>query len=416
MSTQLADVSSKNLIKLIFVSGDANHNKYYDMQKSADGSNFTVVYGRVGCAKPQSETYPINLWEKKYNEKVKKGYVDHTGIRTQTKVTGTVKISDDKTVEELILELQKYANVNVANTYLHAADVTQAQIDMAQRAINNLTSSFSKYFKNKSWDYNNFNVELEKLYKIIPRKMKKVKDHLITDSSDKKEVEQLLSTEQDNLDSLISQYSANKVAEVEDAGDNVDLLAAMGLKVAAVSDSKVIKQIKDMMGDSAHKFSRVFEVTNEATQKKFDSVLQKAKDKKKELFYHGSRNQNWWFILQKGLLIRPSNAVHTGSMFGDGVYFANKARKSIGYTSLTGSYWASGSSNKAFLAVYEVHVGNQKHIHNHTHDCYSLNHDKLQRTGHDSVFAHGGADLRNDEFIVYTSEQSTIKYLIEIKN
>ena len=113
---------------------------------------------------------------KKYREKVKKGYVDHTGIRTQTKVTGTVKIADDKDVEALILELQRYANVNVANTYLHAADVTQAQIDLAQKAINNLTISFKKYFNKTDWNFTNFNIELEKLYKIIPRKMKKVKD------------------------------------------------------------------------------------------------------------------------------------------------------------------------------------------------------------------------------------------------
>jgi poly [ADP-ribose] polymerase len=43
--------------------------------------------------------------------------------------------------------------------------------------------------------------------------------------------------------------------------------------------------------------------------------------------------------MQTGLLIRPSGAVHTGSMFGDGIYFADKAQKSIGYSSLSGSHW-----------------------------------------------------------------------------
>jgi poly [ADP-ribose] polymerase len=37
-------------------------------------------------------------------------------------------------------------------------------------------------------------------------------------------------------------------------------------------------------------------------------------------------------------MIRPSGAVYTGSMFGDGIYFADKAAKSIGYSSLSGSY------------------------------------------------------------------------------
>lgn len=40
-------------------------------------------------------------------------------------------------------------------------------------------------------------------------------------------------------------------------------------------------------------------------------------------------------------------------MFGNGIYAANKVRKSIGYTSLKGSYWARGSSDRAYLAIFE---------------------------------------------------------------
>jgi len=31
------------------------------------------------------------------------------------------------------------------------------------------------------------------------------------------------------------------------------------------------------------------------------------------------------------------------------------------------------------------------------------------------VYAHGGADLRNDEFIIYDGKQCTIAYLIEFQ-
>ena len=71
-------------------------------------------------------------------------------------------------------------------------------------------------------------------------------------------------------------------------------------------------------------------------------------------------------------MIRPSGAIHTGSMFGDGIYFANKAQKSIGYSSLRGSYWTNGGSNKGYLALFDVHVGNQKHIKTHDSSCYKL--------------------------------------------
>ncbi|UVX33167.1 MAG: Poly(ADP-ribose) polymerase catalytic domain [Bacteriophage sp.] len=112
-------------------------------------------------------------------------------------------------------------------------------------------------------------------------------------------------------------------------------------------------------------------------------------------------------------MIRPSGAIYTGSMFSDGLYFANKARKSIGYTSLSGSYWAGGNNSKSLLAIFKVNVGNQKHIYKHDSSCYNITEKNL--LPYNSVYAHGGADLRNDEFIVYNPNRCTIKYLVEIR-
>ena len=38
----------------------------------------------------------------------------------------------------------------------------------------------------------------------------------------------------------------------------------------------------------------------------------------------------------------------------------------------------------------------------------------LKKDGYDSVFAMGGADSSNNEFIVYKPEQCTITHLVEI--
>ena len=157
-----------------------------------------------------------------------------------------------------------------------------------------------------------------------------------------------------------------------------------------------------------------FKISNIETEKNFNSNNLKTK-----LFYHGSRNENFLSILQTGLKIRPKGVATTGSMFGDGIYFANKARKSIGYTSLKGSYWASGSSNKAYLAIFEVATGKEWEIlKNETYKYWMGNIDeqKVKQQGCDSVFAQGGADLRNDEYIIYNSNQCTIRYLIELVN
>jgi poly [ADP-ribose] polymerase len=410
----MSDITTFEKLRFIKVEPGENNNKYYNMVKNKDGT-FTSENGRIGAVKPQFTTYPMSRWEEKYKEKIKKGYMDVISFIIIIKTVGNVKIHDDKEVEELILALQKFANVNIANTYSDFANITKKQIEIAQHHVNNLAGSFKSYFGKPSWNINTFNTELTKLYSTIPRKMKKVADHLINLTTAKHDIEKMISDEQDNLDSLTSQMSANVVAEDNDVNDNASLLESMGLEISATITQKEIKMLEKLMSDSSHHFKKAYKVENKKTQKQFDDWLSNQKNKKTELFWHGSRNQNWWFIIQKGLLIRPSGAVTTGSMYGsEGIYFANKARKSIGYTSLSGSRWASGNSNKAYLAIFETHVGNQKHIHHHNSSCYSLNYNTIQKEGYDSVYAHKGADLINDEFIVYNVNQSTIKYLIEI--
>ena len=59
----------------------ANNNKYYRMLPKDDGT-FDVEFGRVG-ASCQHANYPVSQWDKKYREKVRKGYVDQTDLMFQ---------------------------------------------------------------------------------------------------------------------------------------------------------------------------------------------------------------------------------------------------------------------------------------------------------------------------------------------
>ena len=115
--------------------------------------------------------------------------------------------------------------------------------------------------------------------------------------------------------------------------------------------------------------------------------------------------------------MRPANAIINGKMFGYGLYFADKFAKSLNYTSLRGSYWTRGSQNKGYLALYEVHVGEQLKIQKHQPWCGSLSESNLKKRGrqYNSVFAKGGADLINNEYIVYNQNQCTVRYIVEIR-
>ncbi len=402
--------------KLIMVTAD-NNNKYYDMQENADGT-FTVTYGRVG-ATATKVSYPVREWDKKYREKVNKGYKDQTHLFAEA--TDEVEFADIAvaSIQKLMNDLLRYAKKSISQNYNVTADqVTRKQVEEAQRVLNSLVNKVKK-----AMDIKDFNTVLLELYQVIPRRMSNVNDYLVK-AIDVDEINKLIGEEQATLDVMRGQVEVNERKKEAAEGsatakpEAISILQAMGIEVEEVEDDTVIAQIKGLMQDESGKFRRAFAVRNYKTQKPFDTWLAGKADKKLELFWHGSRNENWVSILENGLVLRPTNAVITGKMFGYGVYFADKFRKSLNYTSLSGSYWTGGSAPQAFLALYDVHVGKQFHIKHHESWCYELNEENLKKKGadYDSLFAEGGADLRNNEFIVYNQAQCTIRYLVEVGN
>ena len=64
-----------------------------------------------------------------------------------------------------------------------------------------------------------------------------------------------------------------------------------------------------------------------------------------------------------------------------------------------------------------MHVGKQLKIQKHQPWCGQLNAENLKKKGaqYNSIFAKGGADLINNEYIVYNQDQCTVRYLVEIE-
>ena len=57
-----------------------------------------------------------------------------------------------------------------------------------------------------------------------------------------------------------------------------------------------------------------------------------SKNGNKTLLWHGTRGENLIGIMQTGFRIAPSDAMKTGSMFGEGVYFSDILNKSLQYS------------------------------------------------------------------------------------
>lgn len=394
-----------------------NNNKYYRMIPHEN--TFDVEFGRVG-ANPQRSTYSISNWDKKYKEKIKKGYVDQSDLmedliqEVKSEKNKEYKDIEVESIRRLVEFLQDSANKTIKKHYkIGAGEVTQAMVDKAQDKINYINAHIDSY------TVNSFNKDLIELFSIIPRKMSNVTNFLAKTTD---EFIKIMPHEQDLLDVMKGQVvqistQDNSNTEEDNSNPTETILDAMGLEFREVTNDE-ISHIKKLLGDSSNKFSKAWRVTNKKTQEKFDQFIKDENITELKELWHGSRNENWWSIINTGLVLRPVNAIITGKMFGIGTYFAPRARKSIGYTSLSGSYWASGNSSKAYMAVMEVAYGKPYNVYSFDSKFYGLNYNKLQQycPGANCLHAHAGSMLRNDEIVIYREEQCTIKYLVEITN
>ena len=396
---------------LVKVDPNANNSKYYKM--IPNGSSFKVEYGRLGNDRFQSTSYPINLWDKKYKEKIKKGYEDKSEL-IQELVQDITPEEDNpylpipnKVIQEIVERLQKYANDEISKQYqVSSHQVTNAMISEAQELIDSLGK-----FSDSIEDFNNALVEL---FKVIPRKMRTVKENL---AETKEDIPKIYQREQDLLDIMKGQVvQIDKQKEKKETHKNTkqNILEAMGLEFKEVTE-KDIEIIKQELGEISNRFYDAWRVTNKKTQEVFDNYMKTVQDKTTKLLFHGSRSENWWSIINSGLVLRP-NAVVTGKMFGSGIYFAPKAKKSLGYTSLDGSYWANGNNDCGFMAIFEIHYGVPYETYSSYDFGYNFGYNDLKKFGdYDCVHAKAGNSLRNDEIIIYQECQCTIKYLIELR-
>ena len=139
------------------------------------GSVWEAAYGRIG-ASPQRRTYSLRDWEKKYNEKLSKGYVDRTWLVQD--LIEVQPVSDEyqpipqESIAEIVRRLREMARQAVAENYTISSNkVTMAMVDEAQLMLNALVDKRS---------LNDFNLLLSELFGVIPRRMASVRSNLAT--------------------------------------------------------------------------------------------------------------------------------------------------------------------------------------------------------------------------------------------
>lgn len=386
----------KKFVKLIMVT-EENNNKYYNMSYDGVSPTFDVEYGRVEKTSVK-ENYPIGLWDKKYKEKIKKGYQDVTelvAVVTNSEDTSKpLDIKGEALVVNFFKSMLAYRDGLVKQTYsVKASQVTKAQLEKAQAILTELQDLV---VINEA----EVNPLLIQLYTVIPRNMGNVKNYLLPAVNFSK----LLVEEQDNLDAISSQVIEETTpSEVK---NNNDLFKSLGVTVKVATKTPEIEYL--LKQDFRARIKTIFEIHKPKEDKSLHKYMESQKNKDTKFLIHGTRCSSVIPIIEQGLKIRPSGAFHfSGKAYGNGIYFSETMAKSLGYT---------GYDKDKVIFVYEVHVGNPfKYEGWYRGNSFDLNLKELNNRGFNSTYVSAGNGLLNSEIIVYTEQQCSLRYIIHLQ-
>lgn len=189
-----------------------------------------------------------------------------------------------------------------------------------------------------------------------------------------------------------------------------DTFADIGVEVYYANEKQKAQVLRHLNDQLIPKVKNIYRVIPGKQQKRFNKYIQeKGIDNVRQL-WHGSRNENWLSIAKNGLLLNP-NAVITGKMFGNGIYFATSSMKSWNYTSYRGTTWAGGTDDVGFMGLYAVAYGTPYDVSS----SYHFTKAELNRLHADCVHAHAGTALRNDEIIFFDENAMVLNYIVEFQ-
>jgi poly [ADP-ribose] polymerase len=412
---------------------DGNNNKFWYIFQNDDHSCVTE-WGRVG-KNSQSKTFhhssedqASRFFDKKCREKEKKGYHE---IKIVAGSGGAGKITVKQDLEtvakrdignkcpqitSLITELAQ-ANIHniVKNSNItYNSDtglfetpcgvVTKETISDARNALLDI----AKFVKDKKFNDPAYKGLLNTYLMLIPQEVgRKLNTETLYSDMD------AISKQNDILDSLEvsvqtlidTQDNARKEAEEK----TIDHPKVFEVEIIHITDNKEIARVrrkyhetrKDMHVCAHLDVKNVYKICIPKVRSDYQKG---SKVGNIHELWHGTSIGNVLSILKSGLFIPPASASYcTGRLFGNGAYFASDSTKSLNYAY---GYWSGKREKKCFMFLADVAMGK----------VYTPNswRETLPKAGYDSTWAKANVSgVRNDEFIVYDTNQCDLTYLIE---
>lgn len=381
---------------LMKISVEGNHNIEYKMRETEDG-NFTIEIASYGVAPVRSKR-PMCLWDRTYNRKISEGFIDRAGYCALKNDRHHLPIPD-YSVAKLWDELNSYSREAIEENYeMSISDVSEAMLQDVEILLRQLSEEDIPLLE--------FNNILCRIFLIMPRRMKNVSSMIAIYEDD---IPRIVERENELFDMVKAQIMTETISSGK------TILESLGLEIRCCTPSEEEQILNHLHYSTRPLFSKAYRVKNSKTEKNFWNFYDRNGYTKENIhyYYHGSRNENWLGIINSGLKLSPK-ATRNGSMFGANLYTAPKSDKSQKYTSLKGSFWAHGASDKGFIAVYKVLYKNPRHVYQWDSSMSQISKENI--APYDSLYCHGGPgfSLRNDECVLPYEEQVTIQYLIKL--
>jgi len=426
-----------------------NNNKYWKIWATADNM-VHAEYGRVGAANPQTKSGPggVDLMEKKIKQKCKPNarrygegncYTEVQVAGGTTGGNGSGSKSVAKTaLKQLARQQIQYSSPATAKLIDWLADINRHQIAAAtNQAItyNDATGLFQTPLgvlePSAITDARALLVTLGDMvaaHDVTSRKyIKTLEDYMRlipTDVGMKRGWEKTfmvdLSAVQKQgqiLDALDASYidlvNAQNDAD-DDKKDDAKPAApkVFDVKLEATDDGATWDLIKRLFQGTRNrmhtqvynmKIKTIWQVEIASEVKPFERAAKRLGNVRDDL-WHGTQASNLLSILKGGLVIPPSSSAHvTGRMFGNGVYASDQSTKALNYAT---SFWGGRDVGRYFMFHVRFVMGKIYYP-----DRFGTGHAPR---GYDSCFAKAGkASIRNNEMIVYSTDQVQLLQLVE---
>ena len=290
--------------------------------------------------------------------------------------------------------------------------VTPTSVTDARTELDVLANSVSK----RDWQSVRFNEALEKYLRLIPHDL----GHRFSGETFLPDL-QRVREENDILDALDASYRTAMTAPAPKVGGKkqADAPKIFDVKLEVVNDSRVRDKLtKDFLNTRNrmhavynYKIKEIFEVHIPSIHNAFKRSAAKLGNIKE--LYHGTVSSSVLSILKSGLYLPPKASSHvTGALFSNaapGIYASDQSTKALQYAARIAPGQYGTRLTRYFMFKVFFAMGKMFRP--------TSTSGSFPRPGYDSTFAEGGrcGYLRNNEYIVYSTDQVDLKYLLEFR-